>query len=242
MSRVIVSGGNGRFSNVMKKFNSSHEIFFLSKEEMNICDLNSIEKSILRYNPDVFIHTAALSRPMNLHDNFPEKSIELNIIGTSNCVVSCIKHNIKFIYISTDFVYPGETGNYKETDGVLPFNKYAWSKLGGECACMLYDNSLVLRMSMIENPFPHKKAFSDSFRSNIWHEEAVEILYSLIESDAKGIYNVGGEKKSVYDFVSADLNSIEKDTIKNYSEKIPKDISLNIDKLGKNIKVFNEHM
>jgi dTDP-4-dehydrorhamnose reductase len=98
---------------------------------------------------------------------------------------------------------------------------------------MLYDNSLVLRMSMIENPFPHKKAFSDSFRSNIWHEEAIKILYSLIESGANGIYNVGGERKSVYDFVSTGLTDIEKDTIKNYSERIPRDISLNVDKLNK---------
>ena len=233
MSKIIVSGGEGRFSNEMKKINTSHEVFFLSKEEMNICDPNSVEKSILKYKPDIFIHNAALSRPMSLHGDFPERSIDLNIIGTSNCVISCIKHSIKFVYISTDFVYPGETGNYKETDGVLPFNKYAWSKLGGECACMLYDNSLVLRMSMIENPFPHKKAFSDSFRSNIWHEEAIEILYSLIESGAKGIYNVGGERKSVHDFVSTGLTDIEKDTIKNYSERIPRDISLNVDKLNK---------
>ena len=208
----------------------------IAKELISAFDPDSIEKSILKYTPDIFIHTAALSRPMNLHNNFPEKSIELNIIGTSNCVISCIKHRIKFVYISTDFVYPGKIGNYKETDGVFPFNKYAWSKLGGECACMLYDNSLVLRMSMIENPFPHKKAFSDSFRSNIWHEEAIEILYSLIESGAKGIYNVGGERKSVYDFVSTDLTVIEKDTIKNYPERIPRDISLNIDKLRKTIK------
>ena len=236
MSRIIVSGGNGRFSNVMKKFNTSHEVFFLSKEQMDICDLDSIEKSILEYNPDIFIHTAALSRPMNLHENSPEKSIEIYIVGTSNCAISCIKHNIKLVYISTDFVYPGERGNYSESDGVLPFNKYAWSKLGGECACMLYDNSLVLRISMVERPFPHKKAFFDSFRSNIWHEEAVETIYSLIKSDARGIYNIGGERKSVYDFVSTGLIDVEGDSIKNYSGGAPKDISLNVDKLRKTIK------
>jgi dTDP-4-dehydrorhamnose reductase len=140
------------------------------------------------------------------------------------------------LYISTDYVFSGCKGFYNESDELFPQNKYAWSKLGGECSCILYENSLILRMSMMEKPFPHKKAFSDSIRSNVWHEEAIEILYSLIESDAKGIYNVGGERKSVYDFVSTDLKDIEKDTIENYSERIPRDISLNVDKLRKTIR------
>ena len=36
--------------------------------------------------------------------------------------------------MSTSYVYEGVRGNYKETDPVLPWNNYAWSKLGGECA------------------------------------------------------------------------------------------------------------
>ena len=233
MLRIVVSGGDGRFSRAMRKIKSPFEMFFLSKEEMDVCDSGSIEKSILKYRPDIFIHTAALSRPMSLHENFPEKSIKINVIGTSNCVIECIKYNVKFVYLSTDFVYPGAAGNYSEKEGVFPFNKYAWSKLGGESACMLYDNSLILRMAMIENPFPHKKAFIDSFRSNIWQEEAAEVLYSLIESGAKGIYNVGGEKKSVYEFVSSKVPLIERDTIDNYPGRIPIDISMDVNKLKK---------
>ena len=47
-----------------------------------------------------------------------EKSINLNIIGTSNITVACKKLNIKLIYFSTSYVYPGTKGNYKETDPI----------------------------------------------------------------------------------------------------------------------------
>ena len=76
---------------------------------------------------------------MSIHEKFIEKSISLNIIGTSNVVIACQKLNIKLIYFSTSYVYPGKKGNYKETDPLLPSNNYAWSKLGGrESAVQLY--------------------------------------------------------------------------------------------------------
>ena len=63
-----------------------------------------------------------------------KKSIDLNIIGTANITKACEERNIKLIYFSTNYVYPGKKGNYKEGDNLLPVNNYAWSKLGGEAA------------------------------------------------------------------------------------------------------------
>ena len=69
--------------------------------------------------------------------------------------------NIKLIYISTNFVYEGKKGNYSETDNLLPVNEYGWSKLGGECASHIYKNSLILRICMNNDQFPHKSAFTN---------------------------------------------------------------------------------
>ncbi len=55
----------------------------------------------------------------------------------------------------------GDQGNYKETDPVYPVNKYAWSKLGGECAVRMYDKSLIIRTTFGPNVFPYQKAFVD---------------------------------------------------------------------------------
>ena len=105
---------------------------------------------------------------MNIHNKNISKSISINIIGTCNVVKICSELNIKLIYFSTGYVYEGKKGNYKENDPVLPFNNYAWSKLGGECAVRLYKNSLTLRIMMSEKPFPHDVAFKDINTNFLW--------------------------------------------------------------------------
>ena len=60
------------------------------------------------------IHVAGLSRPMSIHDKNISESIDLNIIGTANIVKICKKFNIKLIFISSSYVYPGNKGNYSE--------------------------------------------------------------------------------------------------------------------------------
>ena len=84
---------------------------------MNILLLKEIKKT----KPKIIIHLAGLSRPVQLHESNSTESINLNIIGTSNLVMICKKHNIKIVYFSSNYVYPGTKGNYKETDPVFAF-------------------------------------------------------------------------------------------------------------------------
>ena len=53
---------------------------------------------------------------MDIHEKKIDESINLNIIGTANVTRSCSLLKIKLIYFSTNYVYPGKTGNYKEND------------------------------------------------------------------------------------------------------------------------------
>ena len=114
------------------------------------------------------------------HNKKISKSIDLNIIGTANIVKVCEKYNIKLIYFSTNYVYPGKKGNYKEQDPVLPINNYAWSKLGGESAVHLYKNSLILRVSMTERPFVHKSAYANMITNFIFHDDFAKIFIKVI--------------------------------------------------------------
>jgi len=67
-------------------------------------------------------------------DQDPAKALDANIVGTANVVKLAQRYRLKVLYISTDYVFRGDRGNYSEADAVDPVNKYAWSKLGGECA------------------------------------------------------------------------------------------------------------
>ena len=185
--KIVFTGGSGRFGKIFKKTKSKHTIYFPTKSELNILNIASIEKYITKKKPKILIHAAALSRPMEIHQKKIDKSIDLNIIGTANITKVCLKHNIKLIYFSTNYVYPGIRGNYKENDSLLPINYYAWSKLGGECSVMMYKNSLILRICMTEKPFIHKKTFFDLKTNFMYHDEIAKILPKLLFK--KGIIN-----------------------------------------------------
>ena len=198
IDKIIVTGGDGRFAQILKKKNKKLKLIFLSKKQLDILNINSIEKAIKKYKPKRLIHCAGLSRPMEIHKSDISKSIDLNIIGTANITKICEKYNVKLIYFSTGYVYEGIKGNYKESDGVKPFNNYGLSKLGGECAVAMYKNSLILRISMTEKPFLHQKAYTNIKSNFLFHEDLVKILPKILNQ--KGILNVGGKAQSIYSF------------------------------------------
>ena len=234
-NKIVVTGGTGRFAQCLKKIKCQYKFIYPSKNSLNIINLNSIKKFLKKEKPRSVLHLAALSRPLALHDKNINKSISLNIIGTANLVRICSELNIKLIYFSTSYVYSGKKGNYKENDPVLPWNNYAWSKLGGECAVQMYKNSLILRVSMTERPFIHKKAFENVKLNFLFHEELVKILIKIM--DKKGIINVGGPTKTVYNFAKKYNSTVRKKFInRKPSNHFPLKPSMNLSKLTKIIK------
>jgi len=233
IDKIIVNGGDGRFAQILKKKNKKLKLIFLSKKQLNILDVNSIEKAIKKYKPKRLIHCAGLSRPMEIHKSNISKSIDLNIIGTANITKICEKYNVKLIYFSTGYVYEGIKGNYKESDGVKPFNNYGLSKLGGECAVAMYKNSLILRISMTEKPFLHQKAYTNIKSNFFFHEDLVKILPKILNQ--KGILNVGGKAQSIYSFAKKS-NPLVKRIKSKKNKEMPFNQTMNINMLNKLIR------
>ena len=225
---ILVTGSDGRFCKILKKKNKILKLYFASKKECDILDVNSIEKIIKKVNPQIIMHCAGLSRPMDVHNINISKSIDLNIIGTANIVKACERNKIKLIYFSTGYVYEGTKGNYSENDPVKPFNNYGLSKLGGECAVSMYQNSLILRITMTQKPFMYKKAYTDLKTNFMFHEDLVVILPKIITK--KGILNVGGKSQSVYSFAKKYKKNVKKIKTKP-NESLPLNQTMNISKL-----------
>ena len=233
--RIIITGGTGRLGNELKKVKTNYKLFFPTKKKLDILKINTVRNFLKKTRPNFVIHLAGLSRPMEEHDKNINKSINLNIIGTANLVSICSKLKIKLIYFSTSYVYPGKKGNYKESDALLPWNNYAWSKLGGECAVQMYKNSLILRVSMTEKPFIHKKAFANVKMNFMFHEDLAKILIKII--DRKGIINVGGPTQTVYKFAKKYNSKVRKIFVKKNSiYNYPLNPYMNLSKLKKIIK------
>ena len=206
--KIIVTGGSGRFGMVLKNIKTKHKVFFPNKSEFNILNYKNITNYIKINKPKIMIHLAGLSRPMKLHEENINKSIDLNIIGTANLVKACTKFKIKIIYFSTSYLYQGKVGNYTEKDPLLPWNNYGWSKLGGEAAVQMYKNSLILRVCMTEKPFVHENAYANVKSNFIYQDDLAKKFLKIINKT--GIYNMGGKSQTIYKFAKKYNKNIKK--------------------------------
>ena len=226
---MMLVTGNGKLAKNLQKLSSEHlNIVTLPKKIMDITNEYEVSDVIKEYvtQPDFpryLVHTAALTKPMSVNDRNPILSLSTNIVGTANVAKICHKYGIKFIYISTDFVY-GSSEEVDELSELKPSNNYGWSKLGGECVTKLIPNSLILRCALCDIPFRHKKAFDDVYRNPITHEDVAKIIMKV--KDETGVINVGGKNQNVYDFVSQ-YQEVEKASGKD----IAPSLSLNTKKL-----------
>ena len=232
---ILITGSTSRFCKFLKKDLINHNTFFTNKKIFNIMNVNQMENFVKKKKINYLLHIAGLSRPMSIHDKKFIDSIDLNIIGSANVVKVCSKFKIKLIYFSTNYVYPCKNGNYKETDSLMPINNYAWSKLGGEASVQLYKNSLILRLSMTDYPFVHKKAFKGAYSSFMYNKEISKIIPYILNE--RGILNIGGEKREIFKFAKKfgqnKIFPIKLKKIKNF----PKDSSIDIKKLKKILKL-----
>ena len=226
---MILVTGNGRLAKELEKLSTDTlPIITLSRREMDITNeymvSDVIKKLMIKPDfPKYLIHTAALTKPMDVNDRNPIMSMDTNVVGTANVAKVCSKYGIKFIYISTDFVY-GDSSLVDENSEVKPSNNYGWSKLGGECIAKLISDSLILRCSLCDIPFRHKFAFDDVYRNSITHTDVANIITKV--KDEVGIINVGGEYQSVYDFVSK-----HQEIKKASGSHLAPSLNLNVDKL-----------
>ena len=232
MKKILISGGSGKFGKAILTINKKFTIYAPNKKQMNILSYKNILDNIKKIKPNYFIHSAALTAPMIQHENNSLKSIDTNIIGTANVAKACQKEGVKLIYISTNFVYPGLKGKYKESDYLYPVNAYGWSKLGGECSVILCKKSLILRICMTEDIYPHKIAYDNYITSFMKKTDTAKIILKTL--DNVGIINIGGPAQTVYEYAK----KYDKNVIKGFLNKknvllMGKNTSMNINKLKK---------
>ncbi|MEM1604666.1 MAG: dTDP-4-dehydrorhamnose reductase [Fervidicoccaceae archaeon] len=215
-----------------------HEKVPLSKNvswvKLNLEDMQSIAKTISEIKPDIVIHSAAYTDVDGCEIN-KEKAYMINYIGTE-AVARASRDVNYFIYISTDYVFGGEKGLYKEEDAPAPVNYYGLTKLLGEVAVknILPDRSVVVRVSGLYGYSPTGKknfgvialekllkrepieAFVDQWLSPTYVRFLAMAITKLIEKKPVGIIHVAGERLSRYDFALklADILGVERELVR----------------------------
>ena len=224
-SKCLFTGGSGLLGGEFKKL--LPEMSYPSTCEFDLTDPAMMEAYLAGRNISLVVHAAAFTSPPRINED-PQRALDVNIIGTANLVKLCARFGIKLIYISTDYVFRGDQGMYQESDPVYPVNKYAWSKLGGECAVRLYDNSLIIRTTFGPNEFPFEKAFVDQWTSRESVAITARMITELLDKDVTGTIHVGGPRKTVYGYAKgiSPLKEIGELSINDVAFAVPVDTSL----------------
>ncbi|MBI4117214.1 MAG: NAD(P)-dependent oxidoreductase [Parcubacteria group bacterium] len=167
--------------------------------ELDILSPEQIEKFASRKDIDAIIHLAAISSKKAAEENKP-LSYSINVIGTRNIAQAAAKFNKKIVYISTESVFDGSRGDYKEDEPANPHDWYALTKYAGE---LEIQNSGAEHLIIRTTFRPSKWGFPTTY-TNFWttgdyvdviaKEVALAISYGLT-----GIIHIGTPKKTWYE-------------------------------------------
>ena len=194
--KVVVLGGTGLLGNELQKLDK--ELICFGKD-LDITDFQNLYEKLMLIRPAIIINAAAEINSIEIGEN-PYRAINTNIIGAANVSKYCLDTKIRLAYISTDYIYNWEHGNNKELDKVLPFNEYAWTKLGGECSSRLVENSCIIRTNFGAGKFPYEKAYSNLWTSKDYVDILAPRILKAAKSNIQGIINIGTERKTMLEF------------------------------------------
>jgi len=172
---------------------------------------NDFEKIIKKNNFSSAVILSAYSDP-DFCKKYLKKSRLVNVIKTKKLIDVLIKNNIYFIFFSTEFIFDGKRGNYKENSVAKPINVYGKQKLEIEKYIQKKtQNYCIFRIARtygdklwgntIINDFLKKSkkkitsyAASDQIFSPIYVRDLIKITDFFVREKVKGIYNVGGNQ------------------------------------------------
>ena len=192
---------------------------------LDIFNISTIEKIILKTNPDFIINCIARG-----DIDFLEKDLDLamkvNCYGVSNIAKIAKENKIRMLHISTDSIFDGKRGNYVEEDIPNPINNYAKSKYAGEKEIMKSTNDYVIirtnffgldqRGNYLFNWILNnvKKSttmygFSDVIFSPLNIDCLSKMILELLEIKFKGIIHLSSDKViSKHDFILEILKNL----------------------------------
>lgn len=237
--KLLLTGSTGTLGKELIKIAPDFGITYLStsSRDFDITDVRSIKTykayNILDYQG--VLHAAAFTDTIKAEIK-KIKAIDTNVLGTRNVFNEfCNSNGVSFIYISTDYIYGGLLGSHQETDSPRPVNFYAWTKYAGESYARPSD--LIIRSSFKMSNWRYKYAFNDLFTSADFVDIIARKISFLVSNKAQGIYNVGTERKSIYELAkrrNPNVLPISKNSVQELN--MPEDCSMDTTKFDEFVK------
>jgi len=223
----LLTGGSGLLGTELQKLDA--DLLAPSHAELDICDAAAVADYVAAHLPDVILHAAAITNNRDIEAD-PAAALEVNIKGTVNLAQACLGTRIRLVFLSTDYVYKGDHGNYVESDELLPSNLYAWTKLAGEAAVRAVPNHLIIRTSFGSSTFDYPAAFADKWSSKEYVDVAAPKILRAAIGPITGVLNIGGPRRTIYEYAKERNPDVKKIERQQSAHDSPADTSLNLDK------------
>lgn len=217
--KMLVTGVKGQlgFDVVNELTKRGHIAVGVDIDEMDITDVDQVERVIREAHPDGVIHCAAYTA-VDKAEDMAEVCTKINVGGTENIAKVCRDLDIKMMYISTDYVFDGQGEDFfKEYDQTGPTNVYGQSKLDGEIVVRsLIKKHFIVRISWVfgtnGNNFiktmirlgkerGRVSVVNDQIGSPTYTYDLARLLVDMMETEKYGTYHAPNEGIcSWYDF------------------------------------------
>lgn len=240
MYKLLITGSKGYIGSNLtnSELYEIYNCYPMDKEHMDITNPQLVSKVIEEIKPDIIIHAAGFSN-LKLSDQSPDTAYTINVKGIKNIVDAIKSTKTKLIFLSSDYVFDGAKGNYRETDYAYPKTVYGNTKLEAENyirTCV--DNYIIIRTANVYgrggnffnfllselNQNKTIEAFYDTYYTPTYIDYLIDCIKRLLEKDYKGtIHIVGKEEISRYGFALKMARVMNKDTELIRSVSQPKD-------------------
>lgn len=264
---VLILGGSGQLGSYLRHVFRDSLFTYNSTQapggiKLNLTEGIEVEDLVLKLRPSIVINAAAYT-DVDACEKNREIAFKVNAKAVKHVVRACSVVKAYFVHVSTDYVFDGERGLYREEDLPNPVNYYGLTKLLGETYALSYDHSLVVRTSGVFSAYGHN---FPSYALKALREgrevKAIESLYSpihalalaksigeLVSRRKTGIVNVAGDRVSRYELALriADRLGVDRALVKSvraeelrFEARRPKDSSLDVS-MAKGLIDFDFH-
>ncbi len=271
--RLIITGASGLLGNKIAEV-TKHKYLVTPTHNTKPLDSNSLKLDITdasdvlslfsKLKPTMVIHTAS-ETSVDKCETEKAHAWKTNVEGARNVSKACQAVNAKLVLVSTDYVFDGEKGLYREEDKPNPVNYYGLTKFEGEKQVAgNCENYAILRTSVLYGSHPWKQNFAtwvisklkqqqeiavveDHYNTPTLVDNLAEMTLEIAERNLRGIYHASGcQRISRYDFAKQiaeifGLNSklikpVKMSQLTTWIAKRPRDSSLDTSKIQKQLK------
>jgi dTDP-4-dehydrorhamnose reductase len=227
--KILITGANGFLGHYLIKplLEKGHQVIATGKGEcrlpfknnkgfqyatMDFTDPFVVHDIFEKYKPETVIHAGAMSKPDDCELQ-QWLAYVTNVEGTVTMLLNAEEQKSFFVFVSTDFIFDGERGMYKEEDEAAPVNFYGKTKLEAEDAVKEYEHGWAIARTVLVygKPLSGKSniliivkeklekgeeysVVDDQLRTPTYVEDLAAGIIAIAEKKAKGIWHLSGSE------------------------------------------------